>query len=174
MGFGFSGGGGGGFFPTTLPTPTPLPTEYGGGGAAVSLLKEPGGGGGGFLKADAFEDDLEGGGIPREVRELAVDTVVLDLPRPPPPVSALLDWTNRAGGGEKSNRSGHGVARRVPTCADNSLGDGHILNLLRCVRPFGFVIGSDVMKRQGDVIFAFGKAGELLQDHIVNAQSVVG
>jgi len=140
----------------------------------VSLLKEPGGGGGGFLKADALDDDLDGGGIARDDRELAVETVVLDLPRPPPPVSALLDCTSRAGGGEKSKRSGYGGARRVPTGADNSLSDGHILNLLRCVRPFGFVIGSDVMKRQGDVVFAFGKAGELLQDHIVNAQSVIG
>lgn len=69
---------------------------YGGGGAAVSLLKEPGGGGG-FLKEDALEGDLDGGGMVRDVRELAVDNVVLDLPRPPPPVSALLDCTNRAG-----------------------------------------------------------------------------
>lgn len=62
----------------------------------MSLLKEPGGGGGGFLKADALDGDLDGGGIARDDRELAVDTVVLDLPRPPPPVSALLDCTNRA------------------------------------------------------------------------------
>ena len=95
MGFGFRGGGGGGFFPTTLLAATPLPTVYGG-GAAVSLLKEPGGGGGGFLKEDALEGDLDGGGMVRDARELAVD-VVLDLPRPPPPVSALLDCTIRAG-----------------------------------------------------------------------------
>jgi hypothetical protein len=64
----------------------------------VSLLKEPGGGGGGFLKVDdALEGDLDGGGIVRDDRELAVDNVVLDLPRPPPPASALLDCTNRAG-----------------------------------------------------------------------------
>lgn len=97
MGFGFRGGGGGGFFPITLLVPTPLPTVYGGGGAEVSLLKEPGGGGGGFLKEDALEGDLDGGGIPRDVRELAVDDVVLALPRPLPPESALLDCTNRAG-----------------------------------------------------------------------------
>ena len=96
MGFGFRGGGGGGFFPITLLVPTPLPTVYGGGGAEVSLLKEPGGGGG-FLKEDALEGDLDGGGIPRDVRELAVDDVVLALPRPLPPESALLDCTNRAG-----------------------------------------------------------------------------
>jgi len=74
----------------------PLPTVYGGGGAVISLLKEPGGGGGGFLKEDAVEGDLDGG-MPRELRELAVDSVVLDLPTPPPPVSARLDCTNRAG-----------------------------------------------------------------------------
>lgn len=68
---------------------------YGGGGA-VSLLKEPGGGGGGFLKEDTLEDDLDGGGMALDVRELAVDDVVLALPRPPP-LTALLDWTNRAG-----------------------------------------------------------------------------
>jgi len=126
------------------------------------------------LKADTLEGDLDGVGIDRDVSELAVDTVVLDLPRPPPPVTALLDCTNRAGDGEKSNQSGHGVVRKAPTSADNSFGDGHILNLLRCIRPFGFVIGSDVVKGQGDVVFAFSKAGELLQDHIVNAQSVIG
>ena len=105
MGFGFTGGGGGGFFPAILPAPTPLPTVYGGGGAEVSLWKEPGGGGGGFLKEDTLEGDRVGG--VRDVRELAVDTVVLDLPTPPPPVSALLDCTNRAGGwrGVKPARS---------------------------------------------------------------------
>ena len=97
MGFGFSGGGGGGFFPTTLLAEAPLPTVYGGGGAAVSLLEEPGGGGGGFLKDDALEGDLDGEDMVRDVRELAVDTVVLDLPRPPPPARALLDCTSRAG-----------------------------------------------------------------------------
>lgn len=96
MGFGFRGGGGGGFFPTTLLVATPLLTEYGGGGAAVSLLKEPGGGGGGFLKEDTLEGDLDGGGI-RDVKELVVDDVVLVRPRPPPPVSALLVCTIRAG-----------------------------------------------------------------------------
>jgi len=96
LGFGFSGGGGGGFFPITLLPPTPLPMVYGGGGAAVSLLENPGGGGGGFLKEDALEGDLDGGSVVRDVRELAVDVVVLDLPRLPP-VCALLDCTNRAG-----------------------------------------------------------------------------
>jgi len=95
LGFGFRGGGGGGFFPTMLLAATPLPTVYGGGGAAVPLLKEPGGGGGGFLKEDALECDLDGGGMVRDVSELAVDDVVLDLPRPPPPVSVLLDCTIR-------------------------------------------------------------------------------
>jgi hypothetical protein len=99
LGFGFRGGGGGGFFPITLLVPTPFPTVYGGGGAGVSLLKEPGGGGGGFLKEDVLEGDLDGGGIPRDVSELAVDDVVLVLPilPPPLPVFALLDCTNRAG-----------------------------------------------------------------------------
>ena len=67
-------------------------------------MKEPGGGGGGFLKEDALEGDLDGGGLVRDDRELAVDNVVLDLPMPlppppppPPPASALLDCTNRAG-----------------------------------------------------------------------------
>lgn len=73
----------------------PFPEVYGGGGA--SLLKEPGGGGGGFLKEDVLEGDLDGGGMVRDVKELAVDNVVLDLPRPLPPVAALLDCTNRAG-----------------------------------------------------------------------------
>lgn len=96
MGFGFRGGGGGGFLPTTLLAPTPLPTEYGGGGPAAVLLKEPGGGGGGFLNEDALEGDLDGGGM-RDVRELAADDVVFDLPRLPLLLSALLDCTNRAG-----------------------------------------------------------------------------
>jgi len=49
------------------------------------------------LKEDTLECDLDGGGMVRDVSELAVDDVVLDLPRPPPPVSALLDCTIRAG-----------------------------------------------------------------------------
>lgn len=59
------------------------------------------------MKEDVLEGDLDGGGIVREVRELAVDEVVLALPRPPPPASALLDCTNRAGQWRriKSNRS---------------------------------------------------------------------
>lgn len=96
MGFGFSGGGGGGFFPVTVLPTTPFLGVYGGGGAAVSLLKEPGGGGGGFLKEDALEGDLDGGGMVRDDRELAVDKVVFDLPIPLPPESALLDCTNLA------------------------------------------------------------------------------
>lgn len=96
MGFGFRGGGGGGFFPATVLATAPLLRVYGGGGAAVSLLKEPGGGGGGFLKEDVFEGDLDGGGMVRDDRELDVDNVVFDLPKPPPPASALLDCTNLA------------------------------------------------------------------------------
>ena len=76
--------------------PTPFPTVYGGGGIEVSLLKEPGGGGGGFLKEDALEGDFDDGEIVRDVKELAVDEVVLALPRPPPPERVLLDCTNRA------------------------------------------------------------------------------
>lgn len=49
------------------------------------------------MKEDALEGDLDGAGMVRDVRELAVDNVVSDLPRPPPPASALLDCTNRAG-----------------------------------------------------------------------------
>lgn len=50
------------------------------------------------MKADTLVGDRDGGDIVRDVRELAVDAVVLDLPRPPPPASALLDCTNRAVG----------------------------------------------------------------------------
>ena len=91
MGFGFTGGGGGGFFPTTLLAPAPLSTVYGGGGADVSLLGYPGGGGGGFLKEEALEDALDGVGMVRDVKEPAVDNEELDLPGPPPPLTALLD-----------------------------------------------------------------------------------
>ena len=49
------------------------------------------------MKADALEGDLDGGGMVRDDKELAADDVVLDLPTPPPLVSALLDCTNRAG-----------------------------------------------------------------------------
>lgn len=96
----------------------------------VSLLKEPGGGGGGFLKEDALEGDLDGVDMVRDFKELAVDSVVLDLPRPLPPEIALLDCTNRAGNGKELNGSNHGRMMAVPTGADDPLGDGHILNLL--------------------------------------------
>lgn len=49
------------------------------------------------MKDDTLECDLDGGDMVRDVSELAVDDVVLDLPRPPPPVSTLLDCTIRAG-----------------------------------------------------------------------------
>ena len=83
------------------------------------------------MKEDALEGDLDGGGIVRDDRELAVDNVVLDLPRPPPPppVSALLDCTNRAGGWSRV-KFGHGGVKVVHTSADDSFGDSHILNLL--------------------------------------------
>jgi len=67
---------------------------YGGGGAGGSLLEEPGGGGGGFLKDEALEGDLDGGGKPRDFRELAGGDVVLGLPGPPP-ASARFDCTSR-------------------------------------------------------------------------------
>ena len=74
---------------------------------------------------------------------------------------------------EESNRPDHKGVRIVLTSADNSFGDCHILNLLHCFRPFGFVIGSYVTEWQGDVIFAFSEAGQLLQDHIIDVQSVI-
>lgn len=90
---------------------------YGGGGAGGSLLEEPGGGGGGFLKDEALEGDLEGGGKPRDFRELAGGDVVLGLPGPPP-ASARFDCTNRAGGWRnvKPNQSGHEGKRSAYRC----------------------------------------------------------
>lgn len=111
--------------------PTPLPTVYGGGGAEVSLLEEPGGGGGAFLKEDALEGDLDGWGIVRDDREPAVDDVVLAFPRPPPPpASALLDCTNRAGEWRMVKPNRREGERIVPTSADDSLGYRHLLDLL--------------------------------------------
>ena len=62
----------------------------------------------------------------------------------------------------------------VLTSANDSLGDGHILDLLQCLWSFGLVVAGDIMEWQRNIVFAFGKAREFLQDHIVDVQSVAG